>query len=1776
MSLPFNISNRPVKKPVQEKFLYLFAAMMICAQVSFGQDPPEALFLVPEQICAPEVVTIENRSVNATIFRWFVDGSPVAGDPNDDLVWNFQNNTGAPYNDRLVEIRIEAENTVGVISVFTKEIRVLHQIEASFTRVPAHGCHPLEVDFTNTSTGYTGTWVWDFGDGGSSGDENPSHEYTNFHSPADESYTVTLEAISPNGFCRSTASSTVTVTPFTEALFSIDTIVGCGTLEVEIENLSSLWADEYRWNMGDGTPEFTTSPGDPPITHIYTNPATDPLDIRTFTITLTVSDGACVEVMERTVTVFPSVSAGFTANPTAGCSELTVEFINNSVNGTDYLWEFGDLGTSWEDNPFHTYPKNLTDADVTYDARLIAVSNSICRDTTDYIPIIVRPHVEADFAIDTAEGCHPLTLNITNNSLRAVSWLWEIVDQGNNIIATGNNETFNPTALQNTGFTNPVDYRIRLTASRGTCTDIIERTVTVYPNVLADFTTSDLVAGCSPHSILFDNLSQGASLTYHWNFGDSGTSAEEDPAHEWERNMTGTDKVYEVRLTATSADLCSHVSDPMEITVYPYVEAEFVIDHAAGCHPFTVQITDQSHGATGYTWTMGDGTIYVNPGNVFTHEFQNTGSAPVDHTIRLEVANPRGCNDYNENTITVYPELISDFSAIITDNCEPLAVQFTNESVNADTWHWDFGDGVTSIEQNPHHTFYNPDIADKVFTVVLTSYSAGGECTETSSMDITVNGRVTAGFSFPEGTGCNQFEVEFINSSHGATSYSWDFGDGSLPVNTASTLPVSHTFENSNYSAIAEYTVTLTAWNAAGCPDTESDVIRVYPDISAVFSVSDQQGCHPLTVDFENLSQGGLHYHWNFDDGNTSGHSDPQHTFINTGTTDRIYNVRLVTTADNNVCSDSFFMDILVHPYLKADFNFTRSPDCTPFDVQLENSSVNAVRYYWDFGDGNDSIIFNNNPFTYRYTNSSFSSVASYQVTMTAYSIEGCEDVISKTVTVYPDVIAGFIPDVTEVCQPFEIGFTNTSSGGFHYAWDFGDKSSSAEASPRHTFTNMGTIDSVYTVKLLVTAENNTCSDEYSMDIMVHPYISANFDFAEAIQCTPATFSFTNSSVGGTVFRWDFGDGTDTITYNMNSFSRTFANSSFNDAVEYIVTLEAENSSGCLQQIQRPVRVHQDIRAMVSPSVTEGCHPLTVDFDNVSQGGYTFQWDFGDGSSTDKDSPSHIFTNFTNSTITRVVKLSATSRDFCHSDTSFTITIHPLPKPFINIDNSIACPPFDLEIENGTSGAQSYIWYTGDGESFTTGSVLPFTHRYLNPGAEIADYDLRLVAHTEHGCIDSAMQKVYVYPDVITSFTSVTEGCSPLTVRFTDESVRAVEHIWDLGDGSVSRLKDPVNHYFNYSLYDTSFTVQQIGISRYGCRDTMSYQIEVYPQPVSEFIALPTHQTWPSARVELTNTTNPGLWNFAWDFDDGNTSNLRDPGHHTFSDYGEYDISLHVSSANCSHSVAHKVHILPAPPIPNFNKPDPGCVPHPVQFVNNSVYGHTWLWEFGDGHTSTEAEPFHVYEIPGIYNVILTVTGDGGTRVAYREVEAYTLPVADFTVAPELVMLPNQQVQLYNLSEYGSRYLWDMGDGTQSAEQNPKHQYTETGEYDISLQVWTVNECYSEVIKYNAVRVTGEGIIKYPNAFKPDIYGPSGGYYDRNAINPNTVFYPLHAGIEDYQLEIYNRWGELLFVSEDVNIGWDGYYKGKISKQDVYVWKVWGTFINGEAFIKAGDVTLLR
>ncbi|MDA9563871.1 PKD domain-containing protein [Flavobacteriales bacterium] len=173
------------------------------------------------------------------------------------------------------------------------------------------------------------------------------------------------------------------------------------------------------------------------------------------------------------------------------------------------------------------------------------------------------------------------------------------------------------------------------------------------------------------------------------------------------------------------------------------------------------------------------------------------------------------------------------------------------------------------------------------------------------------------------------------------------------------------------------------------------------------------------------------------------------------------------------------------------------------------------------------------------------------------------------------------------------------------------------------------------------------------------------------------------------------------------------------------------------------------------------------------------------------------------------------------------------------------------------------------------------------------------------------------------------------------------------------------------------------------------------------------------------------------------------------------------------------------------------------------------------------------------------------------------------------MVIPNQPVEFYNLSSNANVYRWDFGDGNTSTVEFPQHYYTDPGTFTVSLISDNQFGCPDTFVLEEAVFAERAGEIDYPNAFTPNPNGSNGGVYDPKGFS-NDVFFPIHDGVIEYHLSIFNRWGELIFESFDVNIGWDGYYRGELCQQDVYVWKVDGTYVNTKTFSRAGDLTLIR
>jgi PKD repeat protein len=253
-----------------------------------------------------------------------------------------------------------------------------------------------------------------------------------------------------------------------------------------------------------------------------------------------------------------------------------------------------------------------------------------------------------------------------------------------------------------------------------------------------------------------------------------------------------------------------------------------------------------------------------------------------------------------------------------------------------------------------------------------------------------------------------------------------------------------------------------------------------------------------------------------------------------------------------------------------------------------------------------------------------------------------------------------------------------------------------------------------------------------------------------------------------------------------------------------------------------------------------------------------------------------------------------------------------------------------------------------------------------------------------------------------------------------------------------------------------------------------------------------------------------------------------------------------------------------------------GCAPLKVQFHNSLTGYDSCYWTFGDGGSSTVPDPEWIYDIDGEYKVGLKVFGaDGIVSTSSVMISVYPRPVARFEISPEKVVLPDEEVHFLNYSTGAVRYLWDFGDGNSSEHFEPVHLYEKYGNYDVSLKAFSENGCSDSLVVYNAFSGSAY-FIEFPNAFIPNPGGPTGGRYSTKSDESGQVFHPSCLGVSEYNLKIFSKLGVLIFESNDVNIGWDGYFKGQLVNPGVYIWKVRGNFRNGEPFTRMGDVTLLK
>ncbi|MBW6480329.1 MAG: PKD domain-containing protein [Bacteroidales bacterium] len=1438
--------------------------------------------------------------------------------------------------------------------------------------------------------------------------------------------------------------------------------------------------------------------------------------------------------------------------------------------GTQYMWHPVDF----LDDPTIPNPIALPDASIKYTVTVSGACNMV--DSTSVF-IEVGDPVAALFTIDQAEGCTPLNVMIHNESYGLSNYSWRMGD--GTVYTTG--ASYFPHTFTNT--TDDVLEREIMLVGRNTllCRDTMRTTVRVYPEIHA-VPQADVISGCAPLEVNFGNLSTGAE-SFTWRFGDGSSSTEETPTHVF-HNLTNTEKTYRVILEAKSRFGCES-QDTIDIVVQPYIETGFHVDPPVHCHPYPMEVTNTSYGATKYSWSFNGGNTFEEIDELqFTRTLLNEGADPRTYEIWLVGENDFGCEHITIRDITVNPLIKSDFTPDIIEGCNPLVVEFTNHSINANSFLWDFDNNEgTSSDIHPVVVFENPSLTDTaVFNVNLLATSEWF-CFDEFEMEIRVFPRIRANFTYDYTSFCTPQEVTFYNTSVGGLNYYWDFGDGNTSQNNGD--EIIHEYINNTDEEIT-FPVSLIIENASGCRDTVLREVTIFPEVKANFNMS-TSGCHPLEVSFQNLSTGADFYYWDFDDGGSSQQFEMERTFTNNSHYEsKIYEVRLVAESLFG-CIDSIILPIVVYPKPKANYSVSDLSGCSPLTVDFTENALGATTFIWNFGDGTGDVTTQGDA-SHTYIHSG-ETAADFTTHLIVQNIHGCRDTLYQNLQIFPLITAGI--DVSELngCHPLEVNILNTSDGATAatpYIWSYGDGnySTSQDLTQTYVFENFSHTETQdYTIRLNAESYYG-CKDSTFVTVTVNPRPKAVFEPGVLEGCSPLPVQFNDASIGAGVYTWQFGNGN--YSQQAGTVSHIFNQPHDQGAGEFNIELHVENQFGCDDVTSRQITVFPDITAQFDV-VTEGCHPLQVSFDNFSLGVDQHTWILGDGTITNEINPDYTY--FNESFITPeiyTVNLHTLSLYGCEAEISKQITVFPRPKSDFSVSITQGCSPLDVDIENLSIGGSNYAWILGGSTSYTQESM--FTHVFRNLQDEPQSFTISLTTGNQYGCTRQSEKLINVYPEVHAAFTAdnpFMAGCNPLDLNFENLSERAHQYQWSFGDGSHSTAANPSNIFFTQSTDESYYDVKLSAESVYGCKDSIVRQARVYPVPVADMFVSPQSQVFPDRSVVAENLSAPGSWQYHWDMGDGTriTKNENSPVEHTYNwqigDYAtrHFTVNLMVGNEFCHDTISQEVVILAPHPMVGFDPSEQGCPPLEVQFRNDTQYGLEFFWDFDDGNYSSEENPRHTFYDPGEYLVKLLVSGEGGIDSAYQTITVFEPPRANFRASPPVIQLPYQSVQMINLSSMGAYYEWHMGDGNIYYEYAPGHQYENPGEYDITLIVGTDTnpQCFDQITKQNAVIAEQHCKIVFPNAFTPNTTGPNGGAYIVN--DPaNHVFYPVHTGIQDYRLEIYNRWGEFLFRSEDIETGWDGYYRGRLSSMDVYVWKVWATCHDGTEIRDAGDVTLYR
>ncbi len=1078
---------------------------------------------------------------------------------------------------------------------------------------------------------------------------------------------------------------------------------------------------------------------------------------------------------------------------------------------------------------------------------------------------------------------------------------------------------------------------------------------------------------------------------------------------------------------------------------------------------------------------------------------------------------------------------------------------YTGNGIATTTYLWNFNDAGsgannTSTLQNPTHVFSAPGFYNVTLVATL------GACvSQPFVQSIFVSPQPTSLFSITPPLCAGQpVLITYTGNAAASAIYNWNFGTGTI-ISGSGQGPY-----QVQWSSAGSFPVSLNVSIGTCTSTTTSQNIQIIAPPTATINVTSPV-CENQNSLITYSGNGGASatYIWDFAGGNVVSGSGGNPHLVNwnlPGT----YSIQL-TVIKNGCSTTASQLNIVVNQIPSSTFSINPSTNCVgnSCTITYTGSAASGATYNWLFNGGIVLSGSGQGPYQVQWSTQGIKNV---KLTV---SENGCTSVQTiNQVAITPAVTSDFTVN-TPVCisQNSTIVYTGNATAGASYFWNFGGGTivSGSGAGPYQVnWPSWGN----KTITLHV-SQNGCLSDTTIHAVFVIAPPSSGFVVGTACVGVNTSIGYTGQYGTSANFNWNFGGGT-IVSGSGEGPYEILWNSPGTYTVSLTVTLNGCVSPQTTQQVT-VVQPPSSSFTVVSPSCAGG--GTVVNYTGNASINAPYNWYFGGGSiiSGGGAGPWVIsYPNPGNYNITLIVQ------DFgCTSNlSSQTVIVNPIPVATFNLTTSI-CEGTDVPVTYAGTSAPSatYNWDFGGGIVTSGSGQGPYLVHWNTPGIHTVTLSV-----TEGGCTSPVVShSINIIDAPVSSFNTTSPVCADKnsTITYTGSASANAVYTWDFGLANVLSGTGTGPYLLSFpssGVYPVSLT-----ISDFGCIAISNQTIVVNSVQTSSFNITPVIACANTPlNVQYTGTGNTtGFYN--WNFGGGTIISGSGQGPYSilFSDTGNFTVSLSVTQNLCvsdTQTISFFVNPIPSPSF--TGAPAFACDALQTFFINNSTGSTGYYWSFGDGASDTIANPIHTYSV-GQYNVALTAYNQFGCSTIFtipNFINVQPTPSVDFASTPvaglELALDENEFV-FENLTQNGTSYLWTFGDGDSSGIMNPVHVYGDTGNFFVTLIAYNDVGC-SDSIKQGPYIIVKGAFIFIPNAFTP------------NNDGRNDVFRIFGHTIRETSLQIFNRWGELVYSGDGFKDGWDGTYKGKPLNIGVYVYRAFITKNSGYTVTLQGDLTLFR